>query len=130
MKKEACMFCGAPATLLCDGRLGYSPKVLDEQEIIDPLHPYTCDAPMCRSCTVQLAKMHICSRGKGCRIETVDYCPICIRDLPAYPQTVKRLIYSPGQAVTIRRAHWAGFSNEYQNGLKLQQGGGQQCLDL
>lgn len=67
--------------------------------------------------------MHIRSRGKGCQVETVDYCPICIRDLPAYPQTVIRLIYSPRQGVTIRRAHWVGFSNEYQNGLKLEQRG-------
>ena len=130
MKKEACMFCGELAMLLCDGRLGYPPKVEDGQEFIDPIHPYTCDTPMCSNCATQQARIHVCSRGKGCQVETIDYCPICIRDLPAYPQTVRRLIYSPGQAVTIRRAHWAGFSNKYLNGLKLEQGGGQQCLDL
>lgn len=132
MKNEPCMFCGAPSTLLCDGYLGYPPKTENGLEFIDPYHPYTCDAPLCSACAVQQGKVHICGWGKraGCRIETIDHCPVCVRDLPPYPQHTRRLIYSPEQAKTIRAAHWAGYSNEHQKRLKLKQGGGQQCLDL
>lgn len=129
MKKCICMFCGAPATLLCDGNLGFPPRTGDGA-FIDPFHPYTCDAPMCSNCAKQQGKMHICRRRHGCITETIDYCPICITALPPYPQHNRRLIFSPEQAKTIRDAHWAGFSNEYQKHLKVEQGGGQQCLDL
>ncbi|UAN55365.1 hypothetical protein [Serratia sp. JSRIV004] len=130
MKKEVCMFCGAPATLLCDGHLGYPPKVENGLEFIDPLHPYTCDAPICSGCAAPHGKMHICRRRHGCITETIDYCPICITVLPPYPQHNRRLIFSPAQAKTVRSAHWTSFSNEYQKRLRVEHGGGQQCLDL
>nr|WP_310616954.1 hypothetical protein [Pantoea cypripedii] len=127
MKQQTCIFCGAPATLLCDGHLGYPPKNEDGQEFIDPLHPYTCDAPMCRHCAAQQGSVHICRRRRGCIHDTVDHCPACVENLPA---SNRRIIYSPAQAETIRAAHWMSRPTEFQKRSRLISGGGQQCLDL
>lgn len=131
MKKNRCLFCGNPAVLLCDGYLGFPLKVSYRNEGIDILRPYTCDAPMCEQCATRQANMHVCARGRGgCRVETIDHCPICIIRLPPYPKHTHRIIHSTEQAETIRRAHWNSYSNSYQKQLRLEQGGGQLCLNL
>lgn len=90
MKKHICMFCGEPATLLCDGNLGFPPKDDRGRECIDAFHPYTCDAPMCRKCGTQMMRMFVSGRKPYAGIHTVDHCPICLRDLPTYPAHVRR----------------------------------------
>lgn len=127
MKKQTCIFCGEPATLLCDGHLGYPPSQ-QQPEYISPLEPYTCDAPMCRQCATLKKTIHICRRGGGgCIQETVDHCLACIANLP---ERNWRIIYSPEQAETIRAAHWLSSPTEFQKRDRLISGGGQQCLDL
>lgn len=103
MKKHSCIFCGAPATLLCD-------------------------APMCRQCATLKSTMHICRRRRGgCVIETVDHCPACVANLPEHN---RRIIHSPEQAATIRAAQWVRNPTDFQKWDWLVTGGGQQCLDL
>lgn len=126
MKKQSCIFCGAPATLLWDGHLGYPPSQ-HQPECISPFEPYTCDAPMCRQCATLKSTMHICRRRGGCTVETVDHCPACVANLP---EDNRRIIYSPEQAATIRAAHWIGNPTDFQKWDRLITGGGQQCLDL
>lgn len=127
MKKECCIFCGAEATLYCDGHLGYPPHEA-EPDKISAFKPYTCDAPMCDNCTTRAGHFNICLRGKkgGCIHDTTDYCPVCT-DLP---RTNRRLIYSSDQAAAIRAAHWLSAPTDYQKRNRVIQGGGQQCLDL
>lgn len=130
MKKESCMFCGDPATLLCDGNLGFPQKIDGDNEYRDPFHPYTCDAPMCEKCGTQMMRVFVSGKKPYAGVHTVDHCPICLRDLPPYPEHVQRIIYSPEQADVIRAAHWGGYQNEHMKRLKLEQGGGQQSLDF
>ncbi|WP_336240476.1 hypothetical protein [Citrobacter werkmanii] len=130
MKNDVCMFCGEPATLLCDGNLGFPPKDDRGRECIDAFHPYTCDAPMCGKCGTQMMRMFVSGRKPYAGIHTVDHCPICLRDLPAYPMHVRRIIYSPEQASIVRAAHWAGYRNDLMKRLIAEKGGGQQTFDF
>ncbi|MBT9430286.1 MULTISPECIES: hypothetical protein [Symbiopectobacterium] len=135
MKKQNCMFCGAPATLLCDGVIGYD---TDEDEngmmVSMPLKMHTCDAPMCRACATWQG--NIFWHGKSSGMDSTDYCPICMA-LCNKGQNIRnhRLqgisrepCMTDEQASIIRRVHWASYQNKYQHGLKIEQGGGQQCL--
>jgi len=127
MKKQTCIFCGEPATLLCDGHLGYPPSQ-NEPDCISPFEPYTCDAPMCANCATNTGHYHICIRGRkgGCIHDTMDYCPVCA----VQPRTNRRIIPTLEQAGIIRTAHWLNSPTEYQKRQRIIQGGGQQCLDL
>ena len=75
MKKSQCMFCGMPATLLCDGLLGWDADT-DENGLMCKLRKmHTCDAPMCRDCATWQNNIFFSGRAGG--METKDYCPIC-----------------------------------------------------
>lgn len=126
MKKQNCLFCGAPATLFCDGHIGYPPNE-DQPKCISPFEPYTCDAPMCQHCATLKSTMHICRRRGGCIVETIDHCPACVANLP---ENHRRIIHSADQAAVIRAAHWVSSPTDFQKWDRLITGGGQQCLDL
>lgn len=131
MKSDVCLFCGAPASLLCDGHLGYPPATPDQEHHafngLDLFRPFTCDAPMCRSCAELSARYTLCRRNKGCHFDTVDYCPGCqteklLQDTPPS----RRRIDSEAQAKIIRAAHWRTFSKS--SALSAESGGGQISL--
>ncbi|MEB2478187.1 hypothetical protein QMM96_22415 [Citrobacter freundii] len=131
-KNNTCLFCGAPATLLCDGHLGYPDATAKEQHRafkgLDLFRPYTCDAPMCEACAQRSASYIVCRRGKGCIPDTVDYCPGCMaaRAEEDKTQPNRRRIASSEQANQIRAAHW----RTWQKGelVEAVQGGGQISL--
>ncbi len=50
MKKALCMFCGAPATLLCDGIIGWDADEDKHGHMTKCRGMFTCDAPVCRNC--------------------------------------------------------------------------------
>lgn len=72
---DFCFFCGEPATLFCDyalalvigGECGGHPVTTMEAMLSGP---YTCDAPMCRSCAKMVG--HVC----GADHDTIDHCPL------------------------------------------------------
>ncbi|MGL9720115.1 hypothetical protein [Symbiopectobacterium sp.] len=137
MKKQNCMFCGAPATLLCDGILGYDADE-DENGMMTgmPRKMHTCDAPMCRACATWQENIFWHEQSSG--MDSTDHCPICeaiyrvgkaIRVAPHRKDcAIPEPCMTDEQASIIRRAHWASYQNKYQHGLKIEQGGGQQCL--
>nr|WP_302443986.1 hypothetical protein [Hafnia alvei] len=93
MKKQSCMFCGAPATLLCDGVIGY-----DADEDINgmmtgmPRKIHTCDAPMCRDCAAWQG--NIFWHGPSSGMDTKDHCPICVSVLQITRMNIKRMLCS------------------------------------
>lgn len=70
--------CGAPAPLLCDGRIYKHPRGHDVRVPRNFINGETrsCDAPICRQCTKKVAAVHIRMKG-GCRFDTVDLCKAC-----------------------------------------------------
>lgn len=129
-----CMFCGAPATLYCDGLLGYLAKQNpddpeDKRQYIDIEHRYTCDAPMCGTCATNKGRYFFDGRVRF--MDTVDFCPICEADSKAGEQSPKDRLFSDLTAVTIfRKAHYARVRNVGLKKLELHQGGGQGVLDF
>lgn len=138
MKKDTCMFCGEPATLLCDGIIGWDADEDTNGVIQNCKGMFTCDAPMCRSCATW--KHNIFFSGKGGFADTRDLCPICqkLADTGERIRTDERRKYkaipepclTKEQADRIRAAHWAGFSNKHTRSVKLIKGGGQQTFDF
>lgn len=125
MKKSECMFCGMPATLLCDGLLGWDADT-DENGLMCKLRKmHTCDAPMCRDCATWQNNIFFSGRAGG--METKDYCPICQKRKEAGEEESRRCMGNE-QAMVIRRAHWATHQNDRQRKLQVLQGGGQQQL--
>ena len=63
-----CQFCGAPSTLLCDGRMPDG---------------RTCDANMCELCAKNVSKIHCrlarAVNGSRCHWERIDLCPGCVK---------------------------------------------------
>lgn len=129
-----CMFCGAPATLYCDGLLGYLAKrdphdPDDKRQYIDIEHRYICDAPMCSTCSTH--KGHYFVDGRIRFMDTVDFCPICEADAKAGEQHINDRLFPDLTAVTIfRKAHYARAQNVGLKKLGLHQGGGQGVLDF
>lgn len=77
-----CEFCGAPSTLLCDGRI----HRVGETEYRVPYGQHyghntrSCDATVCRACARKVSDVHINATRNGrraCRWDTVDLCPRC-----------------------------------------------------
>lgn len=81
MNKEHCFYCDAPATLLCDFRLGlpFGERLRDRKgreydvTTIDK-PPHTCDMPLCRDHAEYRGWLHI-NAGRNSRFDSYDYCP-------------------------------------------------------
>lgn len=132
------MFCGEPATLLCDGLIGWDADEDDNGRMQKCRGMFTCDAPMCRNCATWHGNIFF--SGKAGYADTRDYCPICQR-LHVAGQRIRIAEHrknsatpepclSADQAEIIRVGHWASYQNAHQKMLKLEQGGGQQTLDF
>ncbi|HBK4813196.1 TPA: hypothetical protein LLT22_001528 [Enterobacter asburiae] len=138
MKKDTCMFCGAAATLLCDGLIGWDADE-DENGMMQKCRGmFTCDAPMCRSCATWHGNLFFEGKARG--MDTKDLCPIC-QKLHDIRQPIRVAEHrkdsalpepclTKEEAARIRAAHWAGFSNEYTKSVKVIEGGGQQTFDF
>ncbi|AZT25086.1 TPA: hypothetical protein ACV5ZF_004195 [Salmonella enterica] len=138
MKKDTCMFCGEPATLLCDGLIGWDADEDENGRITNCRGMFTCDAPICRHYATWHGNLFF--EGKNRHMDTKDLCPIC-QSLHNAGQRIRvaehrkdKAIPEPcltrEQAARIRAAHWAGFTSEYTRSVKVIQGGGQQSFDF
>ncbi|HAV1601614.1 TPA: hypothetical protein JG832_002505 [Enterobacter hormaechei subsp. xiangfangensis] len=129
-KNDVCIFCGAPATLLCDGHLGYPPATPDQEHRaykgLDLLRPVTCDAPMCEACASREGSYIACHRGKGCIHDTLDYCPGCTAEREKATKPNRRRIEDDKQAHIIRASHWRTYAKGQP--FEIKQGGGQMNL--
>lgn len=73
---KKCMFCGGNADLLCDGVICYIGERNDSGVLSRFSSAYTCDAPMCVSCSTFHGNLHW-RKGRSGGCESIDYCPIC-----------------------------------------------------
>lgn len=86
--KAKCIFCGAPADLLCDSHLGWermrgqmekeAPNLVGIRHECVPMRyrlVHTCDAPLCRACAVSGGTVHAHLRSGTSIHESIDYCP-------------------------------------------------------
>lgn len=75
-----CKFCGASASLLCDGKIwevhSDPPKRYRVPMGWYNVKAVTCDAPVCRSCAKKVSDIHL-KTTKGCRWDSIDLCPDC-----------------------------------------------------
>ena len=128
MKKAQCMFCDSPATLLCDGLLGFDAPV-DENGVMTaaPKKLHTCDAPLCRSCATWHGNIFFSGRHAG--MDTRDYCPIC-QKVDAEGRSTSPTGMTDERAQVIRLALWATHENPGQRKLTSTPGGGQLRLDF
>ncbi|EHJ7195384.1 TPA: hypothetical protein R3873_004029 [Salmonella enterica subsp. enterica serovar Saintpaul] len=136
MKKSVCMFCGAPATLLCDGIIGWDADEDELGHMTKCRGMFTCDAPVCRNCATWHGNIFF--DGKIRMMDTRDLCPLCQklheagesirvadhRKNSALPQPC----LTKEQADRIRAAHWAGFTGRRTGDVKVLPGGGQQSF--
>lgn len=76
MNKSVCMFCGAPATLPCDGIIGWDADENEHGHMTKCRGMFTCDAPVCRICATWHGNIFI--DGKIRMMDTRDLCP-CAR---------------------------------------------------
>ena len=87
MSTKKCIFCGAPADLLCDCHLGWERKRGQIEKECPQLlcapsnriprkyrKVHTCDAPICSACAVSSGTLHINSRVFAFS-DSIDYCP-------------------------------------------------------
>lgn len=138
MKKSVCMFCGAPATLLCDGIIGWDADEGEHGHMTKCRGMFTCDAPVCRNCATWHGNIFF--DGKIRMMDTRDLCPLCQklheagesirvaehRKNSALPQPC----LTEEQADRIRAAHWAGFTGRHAGKVKILPGGGQQSFEF
>lgn len=134
--KSKCMFCCAQAAYLCDGLIGWDADEDEDGHLYSCRGMFTCDAPMCEGCRTWHGNIFFSGRTGG--METRDYCPICegihqaggrIRIAPHRKDSaIPEPCLTAEQAEVIRQAHWASYQNLYQQDLRVEQGGGQQCL--
>lgn len=81
MSSDKVCGCGNPAQFLCDKRVPLSrEEALRRFKAGEHVNgvPSTCDAPLCAGCRVQVGATVACFRsgkGKGCELDSVDYCP-------------------------------------------------------
>ncbi len=73
MKKPVCMFCDAPATLLCDGIIGWDADEDELGHMTKCRGMFTCDAPVCRNCATWHGNIFF--DGKIRMMDTRDLCP-------------------------------------------------------
>ncbi|ELM3737195.1 hypothetical protein RYR42_002694 [Edwardsiella piscicida] len=126
------MFCGKPATLLCDGLIGFDADE-DANGVIENCRGmFTCDAPMCRACATWHGNIFFSGKAGG--MDTKDYCPLCeeiyraaghIRIAPhRQDSAIPEPCLTGEQADIIRKAHWNSHLNEYRRRLSVLHGGG------
>ncbi|WP_114500292.1 hypothetical protein [Klebsiella variicola] len=135
-KKETCLFCGKPATLLCDGIIGWDADEDENHHLSNARGIFTCDALMCRECATWHGNIFFSGKAGG--METRDYCPLCqalhvngdvIREDPHRKgKAIREPALLEEQANIIRKAHWNSYLNKHRRELNIIQGGGQQCL--
>jgi hypothetical protein len=138
MKKDICMFCGEPATLLCDGIIGWDADENESGQMYECRGMFTCDAPMCRRCATW--QNNIFFDGKIRMMDTHDLCPLCqkLHEVGEHIRVAEHRKHSAvpqpcltkEQAARIRAAHWAGFANAYTRNVQTIKGGGQQTFDF
>lgn len=136
MRKMPCLFCGKPATLLCDGLIGFDADEDENGRMMNCRGMFTCDAPMCQDCATWHGNIFFSGKAGG--METKDYCPQCealyqsgehIRVAPHRKDcAVPEPCLAEAQADIIRKAHWNSYLNNHRRQLSSIQGGGQQCL--
>ncbi|HCR3994308.1 TPA: hypothetical protein OOF55_003604 [Morganella morganii] len=122
-----CMFCGGEADLLCDGVICYIGKRSDDGALSGFSAAYTCDAPMCASCSTFHGNLHW-RRGNTGGFDSLDYCPVCVRQEIGFGR--KFIFDEIGQVKIHRQAHYAKFKSRKGNHLLSLTGGGQICLDI
>lgn len=135
-RKEKCLFCGKPATLYCDGIIGWDADEDENHHLSNARGIFTCDAPMCADCGTWHGNIFFSGKAGG--METRDYCPLCqalhvsgdvIREDPHRKgKAIREPALQAEQAAIIRKAHWNSYLNEHRRELNAIQGGGQQCL--
>lgn len=138
MKKPVCMFCGAPATLLCDGIIGWDADEDEHGYMTKCRGMFTCDAPVCRNCATWHGNIFF--DGKIRMMDTRDLCPLCqkLHEAGTHIRVAEHRKHSAlpqpcltkEQAAIIRAAHWAGFANSYTRSIEILKGGGQQSFDF
>ncbi|EHK4456894.1 hypothetical protein H7M61_002302 [Salmonella enterica] len=136
MKKSVCMFCGAPATLLCDGIIGWDADEDEHGHMTKYRAMFTCDAPVCRNCATWHGNIFF--DGKIRMMDTRDLCPLCqkLHEAGEYIRVAEHRKNSAlpqpclteEQADRIRAAHWAGFTGRRAGDVKVLPGGGQQSF--
>lgn len=77
---RVCYFCGAPARLLCDGRLAQ----LKDESLKDAAgraipKQVTCDRPLCRAHVRERFEMHINARPRH-YWDSQDFCQDCVAE--------------------------------------------------
>ena len=108
-----CIFCGGKAALLCDHPLGLermraqlasdAPNLREGPccEVPARYRVYhTCDASLCRACSVRAGSTHYHLRGGRGFFDTTDYCP---GHEQAWLSNRRREL-APGQADSLRFA--------------------------
>ncbi|EHV3469862.1 hypothetical protein RCK85_10325 [Salmonella enterica subsp. enterica serovar Stanley] len=136
MKKSVCMFCGAPATLLCDGIIGWDADEDKHGYMKKCRVMFTCDAPVCRNCATWHGNIFF--DGKIRMMDTRDLCPLC-QKLHEAGESIRVAEHQKNsalpqpclteeQADRIRAAHWAGFTGRRAGDVKVLPGGGQQSF--
>jgi hypothetical protein len=79
---DTCYYCGQPATLLCDGVLGYGYELDRGRKVMTTHTPvYTCDRALCQRCAVISSPIFFDGTNPdGTRwgeIDSHDYCRAC-----------------------------------------------------
>ncbi|HCM1969032.1 TPA: hypothetical protein N3A41_003619 [Salmonella enterica subsp. houtenae serovar 41:z29:-] len=132
MKKPVCMFCGTPATLLCDGIIGWDADEDEHGHITKCRAMFTCDAPVCRNCVTWHGNIFF--DGKIRMMDTRDLCPLC-QKLHEAGESIRVAEHRKNSALPqpclteeradrIRAAHWAGFTGRRAGDVKVLPGGG------
>lgn len=76
-----CSYCGNPSEFLCDAVIGYEAAIDPDSDpprivVKGPESAYTCDAPMCASCTIKDKNSLFYCGEDGCQVTIDDYCHI------------------------------------------------------
>ncbi|MGV2936906.1 hypothetical protein ACIPUA_18055 [Providencia sp. AGC89] len=127
MASNKCMFCGGNADLHCDGVICYIGERNDSGVLSRFSSAYTCDAPMCASCSTFHGNLHW-RKGRSGGCESIDYCPICESQEIGFGRNY--IFDDIGQVKIYRQAHYSKFNSAKGNHLSAIRGGGQICLDL
>ena len=114
------MFCGALATLLCDGVLGCDADTDLNGRITHIRKLHTCDVPMCRDCATWHGNIFFSGRPHS--MDTRDYCPACEGREEVVERASLRRVMTDDQAKVVRLAHWATHQNDHQRKLQILQG--------